>query len=194
MIGGYFLFKDRANKIAILGLAIALVGAFCVGSGDIGLSRTAFMGDLLSLLGTLAVAVNMLIAKRILERVPSYLYSLIVFAITFVCFAVYNLSIGASFTNYPRIEWLLFLLLAIVPTVFGHLIFNWLLQYVKTTTISMSVLAEPVGASILGMIIFHEMISEFQLIGGVFIMIGLLFYLKSEQQTQIRISDSKLSS
>lgn len=186
MIGAYFVFKERSNKIAILGLALALVGAFCVGSGDIGLSRTAFTGDVLSLLGTLAVAVNMLIAKRLLERVPSYLYSLIVFAITVICFAVYNLALGVSFTNYPGQEWLLFLLLAIVPTVFGHLIFNWLLQYVKTATISMSVLAEPVGASILGMIIFREMITPFQLVGGVIIIIGLLLYLKSEQQQAVQ--------
>jgi drug/metabolite transporter (DMT)-like permease len=180
MIGAYFVFKDRAGKFAIIGLALALMGAFCVGSGDIGLSKSAFTGDVLSFLGTLAVAVNMLIAKRILSRVPSYLYSLIVFAITVICFAIYNLCTDVPYTGYAGNEWFLFLLLAIVPTVFGHMIFNWLLQYVKTTTISMSVLAEPVGASLLGMIIFNEMISTFQLVGGILIMIGLLLYLKSE--------------
>lgn len=180
MIGAYFVFKDRTGKFAIIGLVLALIGAFCVGSGDIGMSKSAFIGDVLSFLGTLAVAVNMLIAKQILSRIPSYLYSLIVFAITFICFAVYNLCTGVAYTGYAGNEWLLFLLLAIVPTVFGHMIFNWLLQYVKPTTISMSVLAEPVGASILGMIIFSEMISAFQLVGGVIIMAGLLLYLKSE--------------
>jgi drug/metabolite transporter (DMT)-like permease len=45
----------------------------------------------------------------------------------------------------------------------------------------MTVLAEPVGASLLGMVIFREMITEFQVIGGIFIIIGLLLYLKSEQ-------------
>lgn len=193
MIGAYFVFKDRPNKIAILGLILALIGAICVGSGDIGLSQSAFKGDVLSFLGTLAVAVNIVIAKQILSRVPSYLYSLIVFFITVVCFAIYNVSNGISFTNYPRKEWLLFLLLAIIPTIFGHLVFNWLLQYVKSATISMSVLAEPVGASILGMVIFHEMITGFQLAGGVLIILGLFLYLKSEQQTQIFIRDTKLS-
>jgi drug/metabolite transporter (DMT)-like permease len=181
MIGAFFVFKDRAHKFAILGLIIALAGAFFVGSGDIGISQTAFTGDILSFLGTIAIAVNMLIAKRILTRIPSYLYSLIVFSVTFLCFAFYNLSLGTSMMGYPGKEWLLFLLLAIVPTVFGHMIFNWLLQYVKPTTISMTVLAEPVGASLLGIVIFREMITEFQVIGGVFIIIGLLLYLKSEQ-------------
>jgi drug/metabolite transporter (DMT)-like permease len=192
MIGAFLVFKDRAHKLAIIGLLIALAGAFFVGSGDIGISQKAFTGDILSFLGTLSVAVNILIAKRILTRVPSYLYSLIVFSITFLCFALYNLSLGTSMMGYPGKEWILFLLLAIVPTVFGHMIFNWLLQYVKPTTISMTVLAEPVGASLLGMVIFREIIKEFQVVGGLIIYIGLLLYLKSEQaKPSILVSETR---
>lgn len=181
MIGAYFVFRDKPNKMMMTGMVVALIGAFCVGSGDIGITRTAFNGDVLSFLGALAVAVNMLIAKRILTRVPSYLYSLIVFAVTFLCFLLYNIAMGIQMTNYPLIEWFVFLLLAIVPTVFGHMIFNWLLQYVRATTISMSVLAEPIGSSILGMILFHEMVTGFQLLGGAFVIVGLLLYLRSEK-------------
>nr|WP_255807525.1 DMT family transporter [Cohnella mopanensis] len=180
MIGAYFVFKDRIGKIALIGLTIALIGAFFVGSGDISLSGTAFKGDMLSLLGTVAVAVNMLIAKQILTRVSSYSYSLIVFAIAFLCFAVYNLVVGYEFGGYPAREWSIFLTLAIVPTVFGHMIFNWLLQYVKPTTISISVFAEPVGASLLGMLLFREMVTTFQLAGGAFIIVGLLLYMRTE--------------
>ncbi|QMV39982.1 DMT family transporter [Cohnella cholangitidis] len=180
LIGAYFVFKDRIGKIALLGLTLALVGAFFVGSGDISLSGTAFKGDLLSLLGTLAVAVNMLIAKRILTRVSSYLYSLIVFAIAFACFAAYNLFVGYEVVGFPPREWAIFMALAIVPTVFGHMIFNWLLQYVKPTTISITVFAEPVGASLLGMLLFREMVTTFQLAGGAFIILGLLLYMKTE--------------
>lgn len=184
MIGAYFIFEDRMSKLAFSGLIVALIGAICVGSGDISLSKSAIGGDVLSLLGTIAVAVNMLIAKQILSRVSSYLYSLVVFAVAFVCFAVYNLTMGLDWTSYPPTEWGIFLLLAIVPTVFGHLIFNWLLQYVKPTTISISVFAEPVGASLLGIFLFREMITTFQLIGGTFIIAGLILYLRSESKTK----------
>jgi drug/metabolite transporter (DMT)-like permease len=121
-----------------------------------------------------------LIAKRILTRVPSYLYSLIVFAVAFVCFAAYNLAMDFRFMSYPVKEWTIFLLLAIVPTVFGHMIFNWFLQYVKPTTISISVLAEPVGSSLLGMMIFKEMVTSFQYVGGALIILGLLIYMRTE--------------
>ncbi|WP_225446278.1 DMT family transporter [Paenibacillus rhizovicinus] len=181
MIGAFFLFKDRPGKLAVIGMLVALIGAISIGSGDIGLSQRAFFGDALSFLGALAVAVNMLIAKQIMRRVSSYLYSFIVFGVTAACFAVYNVVRGIPMTGYPAKEWLVFVLLAIVPTVFGHMIFNWLLKYVKPTTISMTVLAEPVGASLLGMLLFREMITGFQLIGGVFIIAGLILYMRAEK-------------
>ncbi|WP_328803914.1 DMT family transporter [Paenibacillus glycinis] len=182
LIGAFFLFKDRPHRFAVIGMLVALVGAVSIGSGDIGLSQRAFFGDMLSFLGALAVAVNMLIAKQIMRRLSSYLYSLIVFGITAACFFVYNLITGIAMTGYSLKEWGVFLLLAVVPTVFGHMIFNWLLKYVKPATISMTVLAEPVGASLLGMLLFREMISGFQLIGGLFIIAGLVIYMRAEKQ------------
>ncbi|MFB9325971.1 DMT family transporter [Paenibacillus aurantiacus] len=181
MIGTFLIFKDRASRLAVIGMVIALAGAIIVGSGDMSISQEAVFGDLLSFLGTVAVAINMLIAKQILTRVPAYLYSLIVFFFTFLCFLAYNLSMGIELTGYPRKEWVVFLLLAIIPTVFGHLVFNWLMQYVKATTISMSVLAEPIGASLLGMLLFSEMVSGMQLFGGAFIIYGLYLYLRAEK-------------
>lgn len=188
MVGAYFLFKGRPGRTALVGMAVALAGVVLVGSGDSGVSKSAVLGDFLSFLGTLAVVVNMLIAKRLLERVPSYLYSLIVFAVTFLCFWGYNLARGIPVTGYPPREWLVFALLAFVPTVLGHMIFNWLLQYVKPTTISMSVLAEPIGASLLGMALFREMVGGFQLAGGALVILGLVLYMRAEQADAPKIN------
>ncbi len=60
------------------------------------------------------------------------------------------------------------------------MIFNWLLQFISPTTISMTVLAEPVGASLLGLMLFGEMLTTSQLIGGVFVIVGLLLYMRTE--------------
>lgn len=180
MIGAFFLFKDRIAKTALIGMAIAFAGVVFVGSADSGVSSSAVKGDFLSFLGMLAIVFNMLIAKRILARVPSYLYSLIVFTVTFFCFWGYNVARGISVIDYPPREWLVFVLLAVIPTVFGHMIFNWLLQYVKPTTISMTVLAEPIGSSILGIFLFREMIGTLQLIGGLLVIAGLILYMRAE--------------
>ncbi|MFC5701147.1 DMT family transporter [Cohnella faecalis] len=183
MIGAYFAFREKTNLLAVIGMGIALSGVIVVSSGDTGISRDALFGDFLSFAGMLAVVANMLIAKRLLTRISSYLYSLVVFGVASLFFALYNVAEGIAMVGYPAKEWGVFLLLAIVPTVFGHLIFNWLLQYVKATTISIAVLAEPVGASLLGMMLFSEMVTLFQYVGGALVIAGLIFYLRYERRS-----------
>ena len=70
------------------------------------------------------------------------------FAFAGIFMGMYNIVLQVPFTGYTKWDWTVFLLLAVVPTV-SHVINNWLLNYVNATTISMSILGEPVGASIL---------------------------------------------
>ncbi|MDH6428586.1 MULTISPECIES: DMT family transporter [Paenibacillus] len=190
MLGVYFLYKEKTALSAILGLGIAIGGVVFIGWGDIGISADNLKGDLLSVGGTVAVAVHMLIGQKLVVRMPSYLYSLIVFLSAAGVFAVYNLFMGISFFNYPAKEWGIFVLLAVVPTVFGHILFNWLLQYVSATTVSMNILGEPVGASILAYLLLGEQLTTLQWAGGLLVMIGLAVYLYAGRRKTIRMADA----
>ncbi|MEC0169577.1 DMT family transporter [Paenibacillus graminis] len=190
MLGAYILYKDRSTRAAILGLAIAIFGVVCIGWGDIGLSSDNLKGDLLSVGGTVAVAGHLLIGQKLVARMPSYLYSLIVFISAAVVFAVYNLLAGISFVNYPPREWGIFILLAVVPTVFGHILFNWLLQFTSATTVSMNILGEPVGASILAFLLLGEELTGLQWSGGLLVMGGLAVYLLSGHKKAVKVHES----
>lgn len=190
MLGVYFLYKEKTALSAILGLSIAIGGVVFIGWGDIGISADNLKGDLLSVGGTVAVAVHMLIGQKLVVRMPSYLYSLIVFLSAAGVFAIYNLFMGISFFNYPANEWGIFLLLAVVPTVFGHILFNWLLQYVSATTVSMNILGEPVGASILAYLLLGEQLTALQWAGGLLVMFGLGVYLYAGRKKTIRVAEA----
>jgi len=190
MLGVYFLYKERTAVSAILGLSIAIGGVVFIGWGDIGISSDNLKGDLLSVGGTVAVAVHMLIGQKLVVRMPSYLYSLIVFLSAAGVFAIYNLFMGISFFNYPANEWGIFLLLAVVPTVFGHILFNWLLQYVSATTVSMNILGEPVGASILAYLLLGEQLTALQWAGGLLVMFGLGVYLYTGRNKTIQVAEA----
>ncbi|KAA1181094.1 DMT family transporter [Paenibacillus sp. B2(2019)] len=190
MLGVYFLYKEKTAVSAILGLSIAIGGVVFIGWGDIGISADNLKGDLLSVGGTVAVAVHMLIGQKLVVRMPSYLYSLIVFLSAAGVFAIYNLIMGISFFNYPANEWGIFLLLAVVPTVFGHILFNWLLQYVSATTVSMNILGEPVGASILAYLLLGEQLTALQWAGGLLVMFGLGVYLYTGRKKTIQVAEA----
>ncbi|OAB28443.1 multidrug transporter [Paenibacillus macquariensis subsp. defensor] len=176
--GAYFIFKERISSLAKVGMLIAVAGASLIGWGDVGISSDNLYGDLLSFLGTMAVAVHMLIGQKLMSQVSAYVYNLSVFSSAVVVFALYNVMMGVSFTNYNDREWGIFLLLAIVPTVFGHMLFNWLLQYISATTVSMSILGEPIGASLLAFILLNETMSWIQISGGLMAIAGMILFMR----------------
>ncbi|OKP92508.1 multidrug transporter [Paenibacillus sp. P32E] len=190
MLGAYILYKERSTSAAILGLGIAIIGVVFIGWGDIGLSADNLAGDLLSIGGTVAVAGHLLIGQKLVARMPSYLYSLIVFISAAAVFCVYNLLSGIPFFDYPPREWGIFVLLAVVPTVFGHILFNWLLQYASATTVSMNILGEPVGASILAFLLLGEQLTGLQWSGGVLVMSGLAVYLYAGRKKAVKVKEA----
>lgn len=178
MIGSYVLFRHRTVPMAVVGMAIALAGALLIGWGDWGLTGEELLGDLLSLLGTIAVAFHMLIGKALRAHVSAFVYSFFVFVIAAGVLAIYNVVAGHDFTAYPPKEWGLFLLLALVPTLLGHYLFNWLLKYLSATSVSMSVLGEPVGATLLAYLLLGEAVTPLQGLAGSMLLFGVWLFLK----------------
>jgi len=181
LVGGFFLFKERTSLSAIMTMGIAIIGAMMIGWGDFGLSQDAIMGDLLSFFSVIAVVGYLLIGQSIVKKISHWLYSFCVFFAASIILTIYNVSTGVSLSGYPAKEWGIFLLLATVPTV-SHVINNWLLKYVNATTISMSILGEPVGATILAVILLNEHLVNWQIAGGLLVLLGVFFFLSQQQK------------
>jgi drug/metabolite transporter (DMT)-like permease len=181
LVGGYFLFKERTTASALMTMGIAIIGAMMIGWGDLALSQDAILGDILSFLSVIAVVGYLLIGQNIVKKVSHWIYSFSVFFIATIVLTSYNLSTSVAFSGYPAKEWGIFLLLATVPTI-SHIINNWLLNYVNATTISMSILGEPVGATILAVILLGEHLASWQIAGGMLVLLGVFFFLMQQQK------------
>ncbi|ULT56509.1 DMT family transporter [Neobacillus drentensis] len=181
LAGGFFLYKERTTLSALMTMGIAIIGAMMIGWGDLALSKGAIMGDILSFLSVISVVGYLLIGQSTVKKVSHWLYSFCVFLSAAIVLTIYNLSAGVAVTGYPAKEWGIFLLLASVPTV-SHVINNWLLNYVNATTISMSILGEPVGATILAFFLLDENLAGWQIVGGLLVLIGVFFFLTKKQE------------
>jgi len=62
----------------------------------------------------------------------------------------------------------------VVPMIFGHTVYNWALRYVSAPIVSLSLLGEPVGASILAYLILGEAPGQMVILGGVVTLAGIL--------------------
>src|SRR5699024_11740358 len=146
------LFQLMTTLSSIFIMCISFLGVFLFGWGDIVVGRTSIIGDVLSFLCVVAVVCYLLIGQNAVKKVSHCVYNFCVFFFAGLFLMIFNLIVSVPMVGYPAREWEIFVLLAIFPTV-AHLIYNWLLNYVDSTTISMSILGEPVGATVLAAIL-----------------------------------------
>jgi drug/metabolite transporter (DMT)-like permease len=184
MMGSWWVFHQRTNRIQMAGMSVAVIGAAAIGWGDMSLSGMALQGDILSILGTVAVAIHMILGQtlRAHSGISASVYSFIVFFVAALVLGVYSAVIGYSFVQYPLQDWGVFLLLALVSTLLGHALFNWLLKYMQATTVSMGVLGEPIGASILAYFLLGEEVSWLQAGAAVLLIGGVWIFLRGESR------------
>jgi drug/metabolite transporter (DMT)-like permease len=150
------------------------------------------LGDFLSLLGTIAIVIHMLLGKSLRSSISAFVYSFLVFFMAGNVLAVYNVCRGISFTSYGGREWGIFLLLAIVPTLFGHYLFNWLLKYMKASSVSMSVLGEPLGATVLAYFLLNEAVPPLTAGAGLLLLLGVWMFMKGSDLEKKKNASSDL--
>lgn len=165
------LLKEKVNRWVSGGILTALLGSTLIVQGDLQSGR--ILGDMLALLSGLFVACYFLIGRKVRVRVDVWTYTALAAGTAAVVLLIACLAAGYSLTGYSRLDWLLFLLQAAGPGIIGHASLNWALKYVKAPIVSVSVLGESVGASLLAFLVFKEALAWYQLLGGLFILSGI---------------------
>ncbi|MFJ3391085.1 DMT family transporter [Lysinibacillus sp. NPDC086135] len=181
-VGTYFFFKENITLKTIFAGVIAIVGSILISWGDFKLSGTAFYGDMLALVACVLVTAYFLFGQDVRKRLSLVTYTMIVYAVSTITLFIYVLIKGESFGPYSTMDWIWFILLAIVPNLFGHTLFNWSIKYVSTNVVSIAILFEPIGAAILALLIFKEYLIATQIIGGFIVIVGILLFVVDEKK------------
>lgn len=181
IIASFLLYKEKISFKVFCTILISFIGVVIVSWGDFNLTDlTAMIGNLLSLLSVISIVSYLMIGKNAMLKLTHWVYSIIVFFFAGIFLLIYNLITHTPLVNYSTKEWILFILLAIFPTI-AHVIFNYLLNLISPTTISMSMLLEPVGASLLAIFILKEYLDYVQILGIVIVLIGVYLFLKVQK-------------
>jgi drug/metabolite transporter (DMT)-like permease len=143
-------------------------------------------GDLLALLGMLSVTVYFLIGRILRKRLATFPYVTAVYGTSAFFLIIFAMVNGDALTGYAPEEYLIFLLLALIPSGIGHTSYNYALKYLKAYVVSISVLGEPLLASLLAMPIFGEVPSFTTALGGLMIGSGMYITLKYEKRNDLK--------
>ena len=163
--------KERISRFVAAGLVFALGGVAIVAISDTCtwpngnltcppllefFAGKAFLGDLLAITGALAGACYMIIGRRLRSRMSVVSYIFVVYGMAAIVLVVVMLAAQQSPFGYPPLAFLWFALLALVPQLLGHSSFNWALGYLSAAFVSLTLLGEPIGSTILAYLLLNE--------------------------------------
>ena len=142
-------------------------------------------GDILAVGGALAAGLYMFIGRFVRPRVDLIPYVFTVYGISSVTILILGVVSGSLHAPAAKIDYLIFFLLALGPTILGHNLYNYALRHLPVFPVGMSILGEPVLATIWGMIIFREYPILTTIFGGVIIILSVIMVmtrLKTQQE------------
>jgi drug/metabolite transporter (DMT)-like permease len=135
VIGSRIFFKERVPRRALYGGALAFLGSLVIGASDFQLGRQAFLGDMIALFAAVMISGYLLLGRRLRGDVELTGYTFVTYGASSLTLAAAALVCGEPFYPYPGRDWLIFAALALVCTVLGHTVFNWVLRYVQASIV-----------------------------------------------------------
>ena len=176
-IGAWLLLHERLSRRMTLGIGIAVVGMVAMSLGDfIGgtlVGPRPMYGNGLALVAAVMMAGYVLTGRSLRQRIAVIPYVVVVYAVCTLVLAGIVAVQGHGFGGYPTREWLIFIGLAIGPGLIGHTVINWVLGYLESSVVSVSILGEPIGAALLAVLLLSEIPTPYTVLGGLIVLSGI---------------------
>lgn len=173
---GWLLFRERPTPLTLLGVGVALSGGLLIGLGDArgDGGKNPLLGDLLALLGAVAVSFYFLLGREAQRRGLSTLeYIRLAYTMAALLLLPLPYLFGGGYGGYSPSVYLYILLMAAIPQLIGHTSFNWATRYIPPVLVTLAILFEPVGASLLAFLLFGEVPGPLVLLGALVLLVGV---------------------
>jgi len=165
---------ERPTRRAWVGIVIATLGAGVVAmDGDPGAYPNATLGNGLALLGALSASAYFMMGRRVRPFMDIWGYTSSTLVGAWVVLAVAVLIGGEPLLGFPTISWVWLLAMALGPQLIGHGSLSWALRYVRADVVAVTLLAEPIGASLLAWLVLAELPGEYALFGAPLLLVGI---------------------
>jgi drug/metabolite transporter (DMT)-like permease len=183
-LGSRFVLREPTRPALFAGLFVAIIGAAMIAFADADGGRDSIWGDLLAVVGAVSVSVYFLAGRILRRQLGTAAYAMMSYSTAALVLFFTALLLQAPLTGFSYQIFGLFVLIALVPQVIGHTSFNWALKHLSAPMVSVLMLGEPIGASILAYLLLGEKISGWTLAGGVTTLLGVGIVLLAESRRE----------
>jgi drug/metabolite transporter (DMT)-like permease len=177
-VAGTWLLGERVGAGGWAGIALAVVGAGALAGADLRVSGKALAGDLLAVAGAVFAATYVLIGRRMRRELSLLPYAVAVYAAAACLLLPAALLHGDQLGGFAAGQWAALVALGLGPQVLGHTVFNFLLGHLRADAVAVAVLGEPVGASLIALVLLGEVPPLAALPGAALVLTGIWLTLK----------------
>ena len=192
--------KEKVSSRFYWGMAVAIIGGICIAisspcrlnTAGLSCSGSVFergsqtlWGMALALFGAWMASGYMLIGRKMRLKMDNLSYTTAVYTVSAIVLILVVILRGEKLLGYSQQIYALFVALAVIPQLLGHSVLNYSLEVLPATVVSMALLGEPIGSTILAVIFLNEIPSTLEIIGGIFILLGIVISVLPERKPNV---------
>ena len=172
LVLSHLVLGEAAAGRVVGAVCLALLGAVFIGVRHVELDSAQFRGDMLALASAALYVFYMVVGRRVRPRVPILPYLVVVYTVAALTMAIAAGLSDERLLGFDARTWLLFIALAVIPTIFGHGMANYAVRYVRVYLVNLVLLLEPVLVLAWAFVLWRQLPEPFEIFGGFLILTG----------------------
>jgi drug/metabolite transporter (DMT)-like permease len=173
---------DRVPALGWTGIWLSVLGAAVLTGIDLHFSVRALTGDVLALVGGFFAAAYVTVGAEVRRSVSTTVYTTVCYLTTAVLLLVLIAVTHTRVVGFSAKTWLCLAGLTIGAQLLGHSVFNRVLKTTSPTIVSIAILFEIVGATLLAALFLDETPRLVALPAGVLIVAGVVAVIRAGER------------
>jgi drug/metabolite transporter (DMT)-like permease len=169
----------RVPRAVVVGVLLAVAGVLVITGVDAGTSGRALTGDLMALGGGAAGAAYTLLGASVRRTLSTTGYTAVAYPVCALALLPVYLLGGAPLAGYAPRTWVELAVLTLTAQLLGHSLLNRALRSVGATTVSLAVLLEVPGATLVAWAVWGQAPPAATLPGAVLLLAGLAVVVRA---------------
>jgi drug/metabolite transporter (DMT)-like permease len=173
-LAGWLFWRQAVTRLFLVGMAVAIAGMFVLVGPNFGVGGTRLLGDALGAL-TGAFYAGYMLAIKFARDAGASTSRLMAWSTTITAVALFPIALLSPQPMLPAgiAGWWVLAGLAIVTQILGQGLIAYAFAHLPASLSSVSLLIQPVMASLFAWFIFAEAIGPLQFVGGAVVLAGI---------------------
>jgi len=171
------IFKLKPSRLAVFGIALSFFGVFVITYGDASARAwtVQLKGDLEAILAAVVEAFYLSYGRETRQKTPLLPLMLTIYIVSALTVFIAGSATASTFTFPGELNLVLVILaLGVLPTAMAHSLYFSSLSNLKSFETATMALLEPVGATLLGIIVLTQIPNPIFVLGAALVLTGII--------------------